>query len=377
MDELKYHPGVLFGIIASVCITYSGTNWSLSLDESLQSAHERWKTLLFLSIPIAAINAYIIYQSHGHHPINLLQRSSISCTRFTCHLTVILFVLMSYQYYEETNDITLHPPPGILYHFTVEPPPPSPPYTVRMHLNCTHGSHQELDTDGATRAAHPDTCETSKNHVNELHHLLNSAGIPPPYIYVGWSYGGLVGQAYDLYHPGDIKGLIMIDTMTSEDYDSRNLEDGIRAGKIAFNLLRFLSPFGVSRLLASVLPFEAGFPPQSVTTESIISTTSSSHFPNTAYRELCALNHSLDRMKTLESEKKKSKADVVFLASDDYWKGGGHQKLRHVTSMTEGNVQLIRLPDGTDHYVPFRQPSQIIRAINSLLHYHSDVQREE
>jgi pimeloyl-ACP methyl ester carboxylesterase len=47
--------------------------------------------------------------------------------------------------------------------------------------------------------------------VAELHALLHDAGHPPPYLFVGHSYGGLLARLYVESYPGEVSGLVLID----------------------------------------------------------------------------------------------------------------------------------------------------------------------
>ena len=54
--------------------------------------------------------------------------------------------------------------------------------------------------------------------VDELHHLLSGAAVPPPYVLVGHSFGGLVARAYLQRHPAEIGGLVLLDPAYPEDW---------------------------------------------------------------------------------------------------------------------------------------------------------------
>jgi pimeloyl-ACP methyl ester carboxylesterase len=77
--------------------------------------------------------------------------------------------------------------------------------------------------------------------VLDLHALLRAAHVPPPYVLVGHSLGGMVARLYATTYPGGIAGLVLIDAQN---------EDFIAAYK------KFLTP---EQYLAAVL--DPGPPP--------------------------------------------------------------------------------------------------------------------
>jgi pimeloyl-ACP methyl ester carboxylesterase len=46
----------------------------------------------------------------------------------------------------------------------------------------------------------------------DLHALLTAAGIPPPYVLVGHSIGGIVARCFYAQHPGLVAGMVLVDS---------------------------------------------------------------------------------------------------------------------------------------------------------------------
>jgi pimeloyl-ACP methyl ester carboxylesterase len=58
---------------------------------------------------------------------------------------------------------------------------------------------------------------TMRQSVYELHTLLKRAGVPPPYVLVGHSFGGFLVRLYTVSYPTDVAGLVLVDASYEED----------------------------------------------------------------------------------------------------------------------------------------------------------------
>jgi pimeloyl-ACP methyl ester carboxylesterase len=52
---------------------------------------------------------------------------------------------------------------------------------------------------------------SARHAVVDLHQLLHRLQVPPPYILVGRSYGGLLVRLYTSLYPSDVAGLVLVD----------------------------------------------------------------------------------------------------------------------------------------------------------------------
>jgi pimeloyl-ACP methyl ester carboxylesterase len=75
------------------------------------------------------------------------------------------------------------------------------------------GSHRTCTYDRAnTGESSPATgVRTNSDAVADLHKLLDAASIPPPYILVGHSLGGISMRLFAATHADDVVGLILVD----------------------------------------------------------------------------------------------------------------------------------------------------------------------
>ena len=100
------------------------------------------------------------------------------------------------------------------------------------------------------------TPRTPANIAAELHAMLKNAGITPPYILVGHSFGGLVMRRYALLYPEQVASAILIDPMRCEEWPplDPSKQPQLDLGR---KLIAFVIPFarfGLVRLaIASLL----------------------------------------------------------------------------------------------------------------------------
>jgi pimeloyl-ACP methyl ester carboxylesterase len=101
---------------------------------------------------------------------------------------------------------------------------------------------------------------TPGNISAELHTMLETAGIKPPYILVGHSFGGLVMRRYATMYPEDVAGVVLVDPMRCDEWPPLNPEKQgmIDRGK---RLSRYAIPiahFGLARLAVTSLLCRSG-----------------------------------------------------------------------------------------------------------------------
>jgi len=95
----------------------------------------------------------------------------------------------------------------------------------------------------------------------ELHSLLRAAGVPGPYVLVGWSFGGLVAQVFSGQYPDEVAGLVLVDSSHPEQWRSS------AASKAQYESLGrllaavpWLARIGLMRVMGLFAP-DPGLPP--------------------------------------------------------------------------------------------------------------------
>lgn len=104
------------------------------------------------------------------------------------------------------------------------------------------------------------TARTPGNIAAELNELLNEAGIKPPYILVGHSFGGLVMRKFALLYPEQVSSLILVDPMRCEEWPpldptkQAEIDRGKRLSGYAIPIARL----GLARLAVTSLLCRSG-----------------------------------------------------------------------------------------------------------------------
>ncbi len=68
---------------------------------------------------------------------------------------------------------------------------------------------------------------TSANIVDDMHKMLAAAGIAPPYVLVGHSYGGMNVRLYKDHYPSEVIGMVLVDP-SHEDWTETALKLDLR-----------------------------------------------------------------------------------------------------------------------------------------------------
>ena len=104
------------------------------------------------------------------------------------------------------------------------------------------------------------TARTPGNIAKELHEALKRAGIKPPYVMVGHSFGGLVMRRFALLFPEDVAGVVLVDPMRPEEWPplapekQKEIDRGTKLSSFAVPIARV----GLARLAVTSLLCRSG-----------------------------------------------------------------------------------------------------------------------
>jgi len=73
------------------------------------------------------------------------------------------------------------------------------------------------DRDGLGQSDVIEGIPTAQSATDSLYMLLSEAGVAGPLVLVGHSYGGLIAQLYAAQHPGNIVGVVLVDSLQKDN----------------------------------------------------------------------------------------------------------------------------------------------------------------
>jgi pimeloyl-ACP methyl ester carboxylesterase len=100
---------------------------------------------------------------------------------------------------------------------------------------------------------------TAGRAATELRELLHRAGVPPPYLLVGHSFGGLVMRIFATRYRDETGGLVLVDPAHPEDWvkpapkEQRQIDRGVRLCRHGAVATRF----GLARMVAALVSLGA------------------------------------------------------------------------------------------------------------------------
>ncbi len=94
------------------------------------------------------------------------------------------------------------------------------------------------DRAGLGRSEWDDTTPTPRHVTDRLRRVLRQIGADPPYVLVGFSWGGMLARYFAGYYPSDIVGLVFVDPspmVTESLADNLTPFEAIGAGRAGFD----------------------------------------------------------------------------------------------------------------------------------------------
>ncbi|HYO87970.1 MAG TPA: alpha/beta hydrolase [Candidatus Limnocylindrales bacterium] len=241
----------------------------------------------------------------------------------------------------------------------------------------------------------------AQHAVEELHALLQNAGVAGPLIFVGHSNGGLRAQLYAALYPNDVVGMVLVDPTITQSTNEQlaALPAETRAHinallhesgqpteaptpdqNLGMQVLAALAPFGVMRLiggglleLSGSLPIEAVEPYRAVAMRT--------PYVATVLAESRQIHQSIQQVRAQPANLGDMPLVVLLNAvsppRDDATIGQAEQELQRLTAplvQSAGEALAARssrgqlvMVEGSGHYIQIDQPETVIRSIERVI----------
>jgi pimeloyl-ACP methyl ester carboxylesterase len=234
-------------------------------------------------------------------------------------LVITLSVLgWAYQQIAQFNDLSKFPPPGKLIdvnghlmhlHCQGEG---SPTVVVEQGLGTIsavwHNIHKRVslttricgyDRVGMGYSEPTGRVTSSAEVAQNLHKLLQAAGIDDDIVLVGWSAGGVYIREYYQQHPDAVKGMVLVDS--SHEQQAHRLPKRKSPGNFLTLYANYLAPLGIIRLSGMARQMNARFKLPDVAMQSVVAQYNQSHMPSSMMNESKAFKLDIQWEKPLYS----------------------------------------------------------------------------
>lgn len=209
---------------------------------------------------------------------------------------------------------------------------------------------------------------SSERIVDELRAALQKAGIEPPYVLVGHSFGGIHARVYAARYPQDVAGVVLVDSSHPEMIAERNTKPELRR----LRTVSFLKRFGVVRLMFPRLLERANrlLPDdkRKYIAFHILDSDTILHEAEPLFEQGIQLPETLPDAMALTVV---SRAEDEDLSSESLW--GQYQRKLTALSAHARHIHA----DTSNHFIAMIEPQTVVRAIRDILYEIETKQRRD
>jgi pimeloyl-ACP methyl ester carboxylesterase len=148
----------------------------------------------------------------------------------------------------------------------------------------------------------------------ELHALLDAAGVEPPYVMVGHSFGGIYARVYRGQYPDEVVGMVLVDATHPDTWERQG--QSIETLRAMADVSAVLSRVGLMRLYAAGQRFDLPEPDSAA----LLANMASSQYWDTQRADTAAMSMSLEQGRATGDL---GDLPLAVLAAVDYPEGTG------------------------------------------------------
>jgi pimeloyl-ACP methyl ester carboxylesterase len=211
----------------------------------------------------------------------------------------------------------------------------------------------------------------------ELHLALAHANLPPPYILVAHSYGGLISRLFTWRHPRDVTGLVLVDALHGAIFDEAHqvMRRMVTAFGFTLGALVLLGAVGALRIIARVRGPEAilglhALPPQ-------VRRELADSLPRDVIAAMFELNWWDATLDQAEIANLPPELPIIALAHDmpETFAAAGREATRYEMLWQDIQRDAVRLSKRTTllharhsgHHIALDDPDDVISAVRALI----------
>lgn len=211
--------------------------------------------------------------------------------------------------------------------------------------------------------------------VEELHTLLQNAGISGPYVLVGHSLGGLNARVFAHKYPEEVSGLVLVDASHEEQYAPEAMQNAVNKmnSMVGSPVFKLMYKTGISALISAREASQSKLPQEVARADGAVRSTEK-HF-NTAVAESQALFESHAQVRA-EAITDLGDLPLIVIQHGKVQP----QAVREVTEVMEEinrtlqpqvakqskNGKLV-IAENSGHDVPMDEPELVIQSIHEVL----------
>jgi pimeloyl-ACP methyl ester carboxylesterase len=117
-------------------------------------------------------------------------------------------------------------PPTVVYmHGWIDNESIEPHGNGEQFIDALSGEHRVCvyDRRNLGKSDTVDAPQLPEDAITDMRNLLNAAGVDPPYVLLGASFGGLLSYLYANMHPDEIVGMVLLDSMFPDELSLEHL----------------------------------------------------------------------------------------------------------------------------------------------------------
>jgi pimeloyl-ACP methyl ester carboxylesterase len=244
------------------------------------------------------------------------------------------------------------------------------PMQDRLAILTTVVTYDRAGLGCSDRAPLPRTLD---DRVDDLESMLNGIGLKPPYVLVGWSYGGPVIRLFAHRHPGQVAGLVFVDSGHEAVFSTPGAQAYLRRMARLMHVVGGLAQVGLLRLArVHAMPEPSTALPRSPEHRRALgSRLLTAHSFRAGADDFDSMRAIATAMKGLDTPGLLGNTPVAVLSHGKRFPGPfavletNHREAMQSLAALSGN-SVLTVAENSSHGLPLEEPEVVIDAIRAV-----------